>query len=147
LPIKKDGDPPQGTYSYSSMMCMLGYLGHTCPDTGFATRQSARSHNTRWSHERALERIGQYLKLTQDKDLILRTTILEGSELPVDCHVDADFAGIWGYEDRNDPYCVKSRTGYVIHITNFPVIWKVNLQSCIASSNIEAECNALSMVM
>jgi hypothetical protein len=106
------------------------------------------THNTRRSHEKALERIGLYLKLTQDKGLILRPTMCEeSSELPIDCYVDADFAGMWGYEDHNDPSCVKSRTGYVISIANCPVIWKSKLQSCIASSAMEAEYNILSMAM
>jgi hypothetical protein len=88
------------------------------------------------------------LKLTQDKGLILRPTICEEiGELPIDCYVDGDSAGLWGYEDRNDASCVKSRTGYVINITNCPVIWKSKLQSCIASSTMEAEYNALSMAM
>jgi hypothetical protein len=149
LPIDKDGDPPQVTYIYPSVIGMLGYLGHTHPETGFATSQCARfTHNTRRSHEKALERIGQYLKLTQDKGLILRPTICEESgELPIDCFVNVDFAGLWGYEDHNDPSCVKSRTGYIINIANCPVIWKSKLQSCIASSSMEAEYNALSMVM
>jgi hypothetical protein len=74
---------------------MFGYLGHTRPDTGFATSQCARSnHNTRRSHEKALERIGQYLKFTQDKCLLLRPTVCEEiSELPIDCYVDADCGG------------------------------------------------------
>jgi hypothetical protein len=149
LPIDKDGDPPQGTYSYPSVIGMLGYFGPTRPDTGFATSQCARfTHNTRRSHEKALERSGQYLKITQDKGLILRPAICEESgELPIDCYVDVDFAGLWGYEDRNDASCVKSRAGYVINIANCPVIWKSKLQSCIASSTMEAEYNALSMAM
>jgi hypothetical protein len=66
LPIDKDGYPPQGTYSYASVIGTLGYLGHTHPDTGFASSQCAHfTHNTRRSHENAVERIGQYLKLTQ----------------------------------------------------------------------------------
>jgi hypothetical protein len=78
----------------------------------------------------------------------LRPAICEESgELPIDCYVDADFAGLWGYEDRNDASCVKSRTGYVINIANCPVIWKSKLHSCIASSTMEAEYNALSMAM
>jgi hypothetical protein len=94
------------------------------PDTGFATSQCARfTHNTRRSHEKALERIVQYLKLTQEKGLILRPAICEEiGELPIDCHVDADLAGLWWYEDRNDASCVKSRTGYVINIASCPVI-------------------------
>jgi hypothetical protein len=149
LPIDKDGDPPQGTYSCPSVIGMRGYLGHTRPDTGFATSQCARfAHNKRRSHEKVPERIGQYMELTQDKGLILRPTICEEiSELRINCYADADFAGLWGYEDSNDPYCMKSRTGYVINIENCPLIWKSKLQSCIASSTMDAECNALSMVI
>jgi hypothetical protein len=71
----------------------------------------------------------------------------ESGELPIDCYVDADFAELWGYEDRNDASCVKSHTGYIINIANFPVIWKSKLQSCIAYSTMEVEYNALSMAM
>jgi hypothetical protein len=113
LLIDKDRDSPQVTYSYPSVIGMFGYLGHNRPDTGFATSQCVRfTHNTRLSHEKALERIGQYLKLTQDKGLILGPTICEEScELPINCYVDADFAGLWGYKYCNDPSCVKSRAG------------------------------------
>jgi hypothetical protein len=116
LPIDNDGDPLQGTYSYPSGIGMLGYIGHTRPDTGFSTSRCARfTRDTRHSHEKALERIGQNLKLTQDKGLILRPALCdESGELPIDCYVDADFAGLWGYEDRNDTSCVKSRTGCVL---------------------------------
>jgi hypothetical protein len=124
LPIDTDGDPPQGTYRYPGVIGMFGYIGHTRPDTGFATSQCTRfTHNTRHSHEKALARIGQYLKLTQDKGLVVCLAICEESgELPINCYVDADFAGLWGYEDRNDPSCVKSLTGYVINIANCLVI-------------------------
>jgi hypothetical protein len=120
LPIDNDGDPPKGTYSYPSVIGMLGYLGHTRPDTVFARNQCARfTHNTRCSHEKALERIDQYLKLTQDKGLILRPAMCEEiGELPIDCYIDADFAGLCGYTDRNDASCMKSHTGYVINIAN-----------------------------
>jgi hypothetical protein len=42
---------------------------------------------------------------------------------------------------------VKSRTGYIISIADCPVIWKSKLQSCIASSTMEAEYNILAMAM
>jgi hypothetical protein len=48
-----------------------------------------------------------------DKGLILHPTILQDTFL-TDIHVDADFAGGWGYEDSDDPTCVKSRTGFII---------------------------------
>ena len=65
----------------------------------------------------------------------------------VDVHVDADFAGLWPHEDKHDPTCVKSRTGYAICIADCPVVWGSKLQGSIALSTTEAEYNALSMVM
>ncbi len=145
LPADLDGDPPQGRYSYASVIGMLQYLqAHSRPDITFAVSQCARySHNTRRSHELALERIGQYLKLTQGEGLILSPS----DTLDVDCYVDADFAGLWSYEDPNDPSCAKSRTGFVVCISNCPVIWQSKLQGLIALSTMEAEYNALSEAM
>ena len=61
--------------------------------------------------------------------------------------MDADFAGLWGYEDDQDPVCVKSRTGYVLTLGNCPILWVSRLQSEIALSTLEAEYVALSMSM
>jgi Reverse transcriptase (RNA-dependent DNA polymerase) len=140
-----DGDPPNGTYSYSSVVGMLQYLqNHSRPDITFAVSQCARFvHNPRRSHERALEHIGQYLKGTVDRGLLLQPN----NELTIDCYVDADFAGLWPHEDRTDPVCVKSRTGFVICISNCPVIWGSKLQHEISTSTMEAEYNALSYTM
>jgi hypothetical protein len=125
---------------------MLGYLcGHSRPDIQYAVSQCARfTHSPRKSHEDALIRIGRYLKHTSDCGLILRPTI---GTFNVDCYVDADFAGLWPHEDKHDPTCVKSRTGFVICIANCPVIWSSKLQSDIATSTMEAEYNALSTAM
>ena len=145
LTIDKDGDPPDGKYNYASVVGMLLYLsGHSRPDIAFAVSQVARFiHNTRRSHEIALERIGQYLKSTMEDGLILCPT----GDFDMECHVDADFAGLWPLEDVMDPTCVKSRTGFVISISGCPVIWSSKLQSDIAGSTMEAEYNALSMAM
>jgi len=119
---------------------MLQYLqAHTRPDITFAVSQCARfAHRTRRSHEIAVERIGQYLKATQDEGLILWPT----GVFDIECFIDADFAGLWPYEDKHDPTCVKSRTGFVICISGCPVIWSSKLQSDIATSTMEAEYNA-----
>jgi hypothetical protein len=140
-----DGDPPNGTYNYASVIGMLQYLqAHSRPDITYAVSQCARFiHGTRRSHEVALERIGQYLRGTMDKGLIFNPT----GSLNVDCYVDADFAGLWSHEVRSDPSCVKSRTGFVICISNCPVIWSSKLQSSIAQSTMEAEYTALSLAM
>ena len=146
-----DGDPPNGTFSYPSVVGMLLYLsGHSRPDIQFAVSQCARFiHGTKRSHERALERIGQYLKSTMKEGLILRPTKNESGFLDfnIECYVDADFAGLYNVEDVMDPSCVKSRTGYVICVCGCPVVWTSKLQSDIATSTMEAEYNALSMAM
>jgi Reverse transcriptase (RNA-dependent DNA polymerase) len=145
LGIDKDGDPPEGTYSYPSVIGMLLYLsGHSRPDIAFAVSQCGRFiHNTKRSHEMALERIGQYLKGTMEEGLILSPN----DDFDMECHVDADFAGLWAIEETTDPTCVKSRTGFVISISGCPVILSSKLQGDIAGSTMEAEYNALSSAM
>jgi hypothetical protein len=91
----------------------------------------------------ALIRIGQYLKGTIEKGLIFKPN----GTLAIDCYVDADFAGLWPHEDKDDPTCVKSCSGYVICISDCPVIWCSKLQHEIATSMMEAEYTALSIVM
>ena len=65
----------------------------------------------------------------------------------LDCYVDADFAGLWGYEDDQDPICVKSRTGYVMTLADCPIHWVSKLQTEIAISTLESEYIALSQAM
>jgi Reverse transcriptase (RNA-dependent DNA polymerase) len=147
LRAHKGGEPAQGTYNYASVVGMLQYLvSHSRPDIMFAVSQCARyTHNPRRKHEQALERIGQYLKGTREQGLIMKPQL--GAVLQIDAYVDADFAGMWGYEDKNDPTCVKSRTGYMIFIADCPVLWTSKLQGDIATCTMEAEYSALSTSM
>lgn len=146
-PLVKDeaGDFPDGDFNYSSVIGMLQYLqNHTRPDITFAVSQCARFiHSPRRSHELALIRIGQYLKGTVEMGLVFLPT----GRLTIDCYVDADFAGLWPFEDKEDSICVKSRTGFAICIADCPVIWGSKLQSEIATSTMEAEYSALSLTM
>ena len=143
-----DGDPPDGTFSYPSVLGMMGYLqANSRLDISFAVAQCARfAHKPMKVHEQALERIGQYLKGTMKEGMILDPNKLS-SEFRTDVYVDADFAGGWGYEDPNDPACVRSRTGYVIEVMGCPVAWKSKLQTDIATSTMESEYSALSMAL
>ena len=70
----EDGEPASGQFSYSSVVGMLLYLsGHTRPEITYAVNCCARyMFNPRLSHEKALKRIGRYLKATRDKGLIMR---------------------------------------------------------------------------
>jgi hypothetical protein len=66
-----DDSPASGQVNHASVLGMLLYLGHSCPDIAFATHQCA--HYTfvpKQSHENALKCIGRYLKGTLDKGLI-----------------------------------------------------------------------------
>jgi len=94
-------------------------------------------------HADAIKRICRYLQATQDK----RLDFTLSKEIDLDCYVDADFAGLWNYENDQDPVCVKSRTGYVITLGGCPVIWVSKLQTEIALSTLEAEYIALSTPM
>ena len=139
----EDGEPPQGSFSYSSVVGMLLYLsGHSRPDIAYAVNCCARyMFNPRFSHEKALKRIGRYLKATRDRGLVMRPS----GELKVDAYPDADFAGLYGHEKSSDPACAKSRAGFLINVANCPVIWISRLMRETALSTMEAEVNALSL--
>jgi len=65
-------------------------------------------------------------------------------QLDLDLYVDADFCGLFTHEDHSLSDSARSRTGYVILLSGFPLIWKSQLQSSIACSTLEAEYTALS---
>ena len=145
LARNKNGDSCNESFIYASVVGMLMYLAsNSRPDIAFAVHQCARfTHDPRHSHELALKRIGKYLIGTRTKGLIMNPT----DDLAIDMYVDADFAGLWGIEDPDDPTSVKSRTGFVIMIGGCPVLWSSKLQSEIALSTMQAEYIALSMAM
>jgi hypothetical protein len=90
------GRTQKGTYSYPSAIGMAQYIqGHTQPDITFSVSQCSRyTHSPKRSHERALERIGLYLKCTKNKGLILHPIHSDDGEFKIDCYVDANFAGL-----------------------------------------------------
>ena len=119
--------------------------GNSRPDIQFAVHQCAKyTANPKHSHEKALKRVGRYLKGTRDQGLILDP---KKDDLGIDMFVDADFAGMHGYEDPEDPASVKNRTGFVITIAKCPVIWASRMQTETALSTMMAEYIALSHVM
>ena len=69
----KDSEPPQGSFSYSSVVGMLLYMsGHLRPDIAYAVNCCAYyMFNPHLSHEKALKRIGRYLMATRDTGLVL----------------------------------------------------------------------------
>ena len=140
-----DGEPCQEPFSYPSVIGMLMYLSaNSRPDLAYAVHQCARfTHSPKRAHEQALKRIGRYLLGTKDKGLILKPN----EDLNINCFADADFAGLWGIENSQDPISVKSRSGWVIMVGGCPVIWASKMQTETALSTMQAEYIALSSAM
>jgi hypothetical protein len=90
-----------------------------------------------------VKKIIRYLKGTRDKGMIFRPT----NDWKIDCYVDADFCGLWGSEDPEDPIVTKSRTGYIITLAGCPLMWVSKLQTETSVSTMMAEYVALSSAM
>ena len=140
-----DGKPFTEQWNYASVVGMLLYLsGNSRPDIAFAVNQAARfTHDPKDSHAVAVKRIVRYLIHTKDKGLIFKPSL----DWKVDCYVDADFCGLWGSEDPDDPIVAKSRTGYIILLAGCPLLWKSSLQTETSVSTMMAEYVALSSAM
>jgi len=137
-----EGPPFAESWNYRTVIGMLMYLSsNSRPDIAYATHAAARfSHAPRHSHAVAVKRILRYLKNTRTMGLHLRPS----PHHRVDCYVDADFGGLFGVEDAQDPVSVKSRTGYVIMYRDCPLLWVSKFQTLIALSTQESEYVALS---
>ena len=146
-PLGKDenGPPRKEHWSYPSIIGMMLYLtSNSRPDIAFAVNQCARFNSCpRLCHEKAVKRIGRYLKATRDRGLILKPN----DNMNISMYADADFAGLWNIEHPDDPVSVRSRTGYIITLCGLPVCWSSKLQTEIATSTMMAEYIALSSGM
>ena len=87
-----------------------------------------------------MKRICRYLLGTKDNGLVFNPSM----KLVLGCYTGADFAGLWGYENPQDPICDRSRTGFVVTFANFPLLWVSKLQTEIALSTLHSEYVALS---
>ena len=93
---------------------MLYLASNTRPDISFAVHQCARfTHNTKVSHETDVKRICRYLQGTKDNGLVF----IPSKKLVVDCYDDADFEGLWVFENPQDPICARIRTGFLTPTT------------------------------
>jgi hypothetical protein len=111
------GVDPDGQYkklgtSYRSVVDMLLYLStNTRPDIDyFAVSQVARfGHNPKKCHSSAIKSIVLYLHRTCDMGMVVQPA----DNLAMDCHVDADFAGLHSRDRDRSPSSANSRTGYI----------------------------------
>lgn len=147
LPKDANRELAEELFNYASVVGMLGYLvRHLRLELSFPMSQCAHyTFQPRRSHEKALKRIGRYLIRTRKQGLVLNS--LYTDSLKMDCFVDANFAGLWSYEDPKDPTLVKSWTGFMICVCNCPIFWKSTLLGEIALSTMEAEYVALLTAM
>ena len=145
LGTDEEGKHMSESWNYRSVVGMMLYLAtNTRPDIAYAVSQVARfSHSPKQSHATAVKTIVRYLSGTKTKGTIFK----KPSSLTLDCYVDADFAGLYGVEDSENPISVKSRTGYIISVSSCFITCKSQLQSTIALSTSEAEYGALSQSM
>ena len=136
----------QDRWNYASAIGMLMYLpSNAYPEIQYAVHQCACfTHCPKHIHEEAVQRICRYLQgIKELRGLQFNPT----QELQLDCYVDADFAGLWKYEDDQDPACVKSRTGYILNLGGCHLICIRKLQQGIHLSATDAEYIALSQAM
>ncbi|MCA1806868.1 MAG: hypothetical protein LC687_03260, partial [Actinobacteria bacterium] len=141
-----ESDDHNGSFNYRSALGMLMYLvNNTRPECAFAVNSCAQySINPKQPHAEAVRRICRYIKGTIDKGLIINP---QDSNISLDCHVDADYAGNWISTEADNPASVKSRSGYLISLGNTPVLWKSKRIQEICLSTMESEYISLSMAM
>ena len=143
LSLDPDGSPFNEKWKYSSIVGMLIYLStNTRMDIGFAVSQVARfTHSPKQSHATGVKMILRFLKGTIDQGTILTPL----GKLTFDLHCDGDFAGLYRYDPPTEPSSAKSRIGYVIRLSDCPVVWKSQLLQSVALSTTEVEYAALSI--
>ena len=90
-----------------------------------------------------MKRIVRYLIGARDEGLYFGSK----TDFRLEAYADADFAGLWGIEEPQDPTSVKSQSGYLICLDGCPIIWRSKLQTLIAVSTMETEYISLSMYM
>ena len=87
-----------------------------------------------------MKKISKYLQGAKDNGIVFNPS----KKLVMDYYSDADFAGMWGHEDLQDPICDRSRTGFVVTFSNCSLLWVSKLQTEIAHSTLSSEYVALS---
>ena len=88
----------------------------------------------------AMMRIYRYIQGTNDNGLLFNPS----KTLVVDCYADADFVGLWGHENPQNPICASSRTGFVVTFANRPLLLVSKLQIEIVLYTLHPENVALS---
>ena len=143
LSADEDGESMNESWNYRAICGMLLYLsGNTRPDIAFAVSQVCRfGNNPKQSHATAVKVILRYLKKTIDEGITVNPN---QNRFAYDMYCDADYCGLYGSEDPRNPDSVRSRTGYIIMLGGWPILWKSQLQQHLSQSTLEAEYISLS---
>ena len=140
-----DYDSPefQEQWAYCSIIGKLNFLvQNMCPDIAYTVHQCAKySISPRESHGKAVKYIGQYLRKTYNKGLILRP---DGSH-QLHAYCDADVAGNWSPDYSHMQTSQLSCAGWIITFSGCPIHWYSKLESENVLSTCKAEYTALSM--
>ena len=85
---------------------MLLYLvKHSRPDLSNSVRELSKvMDGATDEHVRLMYRVIKYVLSTKDRGILVKPNV----DCGVLAYVDSDFAGMWSYEDPNDPVSVKS---------------------------------------
>ena len=79
---------------------MLYLASNTIPYIYCTVHQCDRfTHNTKASYEMSVKRIFRYLQGTKDNYMVFNSS----KKVMVCCYADADFSGLWGHENPQDP--------------------------------------------
>ena len=119
--------------AYQQQIGSLMYLmTATRPDLAFSVSNCARyMSNPNEEHFKALNRIWQYVRTTQNKGLLYKSS----NKPKLIGYVDSDWGG--------DYTTKKSTTGYIFLFGSAPISWSSRLQKSVALSSCEAEYMAL----
>jgi hypothetical protein len=129
--LRKLDSPEVDTKTYQRAIGMLIYpMSATRPDIAYAVAALERHRaNPGRDHQRALDRVFQYLCATKDQQLVFQRGSPDGTALVG--YADADWAN-----DVNDR---KSISGYVFMLGGGAISWSSEKQTTVALSNHEAE--------
>jgi hypothetical protein len=135
----------KGKFHYRSVMGKLNFLEKgTRPDITYATHQCTRfSEETRASHEDDDVWLCKYLLATKDYGIIYDPK----REQSIQAYADAEFCGSWNKATApQDISTSKSRTGYIIHFVDYPIIWtsKLQMQIALSTTNYDQQCSNFS---
>ena len=97
-------------YLYSNVHPKIQFDVHKC---------AWFTHCTQASHKEDINNICWYLQVFKWKGPTFKTN----TYLQLDCYVDANFDGLWNFEEYQDPIYARSKTGYVLNLGGFPVQW------------------------